>query len=124
MIAEERKDQHQPYTLKKYKNCVFFGRMNDGKKQEGVLHYFSGKCFEGRFRQDQKQYGLEIDDQELYLGDFKKGLRHGEGVLKTSQTLYVGSFTYGEFSTLAQPKEESGASSLFVNHPPESQGGI
>jgi hypothetical protein len=50
MIAEERKEQHQPYTLKKYKNCVFFGRMNEGKKQEGVLHYFSGKCFEGRFR--------------------------------------------------------------------------
>lgn len=43
-------EYHRPYTLKKYKNCVFFGKMTDGKKEEGILHYFSGKCFEGTFK--------------------------------------------------------------------------
>jgi len=47
--------------LKKYKNCIFFGKMVEGVKVEGILHYFGGKCFEGRFRDDQKDYGLEID---------------------------------------------------------------
>lgn len=68
---------HQPYTLKKYKNCVFFGHMSQNKKEEGILHYFNGKCFEGVFKEDQKEYGLEIDEGEMYLGTFKKGLRHG-----------------------------------------------
>jgi hypothetical protein len=35
--------------------------MADGQKEEGILHYFNGKCFEGRFKDDQKDYGLEID---------------------------------------------------------------
>ena len=52
---------HKPYTLKKYKNCVFFGHMTEGKKEKGILHYFNGKCFEGNFKDDQKLYGLEID---------------------------------------------------------------
>lgn len=46
-------DDHQyhiPFTLKKYKNCVFFGRMTDGKKDQGILHYFNGKCYEGKFK--------------------------------------------------------------------------
>jgi hypothetical protein len=55
LITEtETKEEHRPFTLKKYKNCVFFGKMNDGKKIEGVLHYFNGKCFEGKFKDDQK----------------------------------------------------------------------
>ena len=41
-------------ALKKYKNCVFFGHMNNGRKEEGILHYFNGKCFEGKFKEDQK----------------------------------------------------------------------
>ena len=46
LLNETTVDQHhRPYILKKYKNCVFFGRMTDGKKEEGILHYFSGKCF-------------------------------------------------------------------------------
>lgn len=115
-LQEQEVQVHRPYTLKKYKNCVFFGKMHDGKKEEGILHYFNGKTYEGRFRDDQKDYGLEIDDKELYLGEFKKGLRHGEGILKTAEALLVGRFTYGEFSTSSQPKEESGTASLFSNH--------
>jgi hypothetical protein len=41
---------------------VFFGHINNSKKEKGILHYFNGKCFEGTFKEDQKQYGLEIDD--------------------------------------------------------------
>ena len=116
LLQEQEAQVHRPYTLKKYKNCVFFGRMQDGKKEEGILHYFAGKCYEGRFRDDQKDFGLEIDDKELYLGEFKKGLRHGEGILKTAEALFVGRFTYGDFSTASQPKDESGTASLFSNH--------
>jgi hypothetical protein len=36
---------HRPFVLKKYKNCVFFGHIHDGKKSHGILHYFNGKCF-------------------------------------------------------------------------------
>ena len=33
-------------TLKKYKNCVYFGPMNNGKKDgAGVVYYYSGKIF-------------------------------------------------------------------------------
>jgi hypothetical protein len=36
--------------LKKYKNCVYFGPMNNGKKDgAGVVYYYSGKIFEGIF---------------------------------------------------------------------------
>lgn len=49
-IKEDEPQSNKPFTLKKYKNCVFFGRMSDGKKDEGVLHYFNGKCFEGKFK--------------------------------------------------------------------------
>ncbi len=49
-LQEDENEIHHPYTLKKYKNCVFFGRMLDGKKHEGILHYFNGKCFEGKFK--------------------------------------------------------------------------
>ena len=94
-LQEQETQVHRPYTLKKYKNCVFFGRMLDGKKEEGILYYFNGKCFEGRFRDDQKQYGLQIDEKQLYLGEFRKGLRQGEGILKTTEALHVGRFTYG-----------------------------
>jgi hypothetical protein len=31
-LQEQETQVHRPYTLKKYKNCVFFGRMVDGKK--------------------------------------------------------------------------------------------
>lgn len=44
-LHEQETQIHRPYTLKKYKNCVFFGRMIDGKKEEGILYYFNGKCF-------------------------------------------------------------------------------
>ncbi len=44
-LQEQETQVHRPYTLKKYKNCVFFGRMIDGKKEEGILYYFNGKCF-------------------------------------------------------------------------------
>lgn len=76
-LKEQEVQVHHPYTLKKYKNCVFFGRILDGKKHEGILHYFNGKCFEGKFKDDQKDYGLQIDEKELYLGNYRKGLRHG-----------------------------------------------
>lgn len=69
--------------------------MNQNKKEEGILHYFNGKCFEGFFKEDQKEFGLEIDEEEMYIGSFKKGLRHGEGILKTSEILSVGTFTQG-----------------------------
>lgn len=94
-LQEHQTQVHRPYTLKKYKNCVFFGKMVDAKKDEGILYYFNGKCFEGRFKDDQKEFGLEIDEKELYLGEFRKGLRHGEGILKTTESLFVGRFTYG-----------------------------
>ena len=32
--------------------------MHEGKKEKGILHYFSGKCFEGKFKDDQKEFGL------------------------------------------------------------------
>lgn len=103
ILLNETVDQyHRPYILKKYKNCVFFGRMTEGKKEEGILHYFSGKCFQGTFKEDQKHYGLEVDQKELYLGSFKKGLRHGEGILKTAEALMVGTFTYGQFTTVSK----------------------
>ena len=42
-------------TLKKFKNCVYFGTMNAGRKDGlGILHYYSGKIFEGVFYQDYK----------------------------------------------------------------------
>jgi hypothetical protein len=62
-LQEQEAQVHRPYTLKKYKNCVFFGRMIDGKKDEGILHYFNGRTFEGRFKDDQKEFGLEIDEK-------------------------------------------------------------
>lgn len=41
--------------MKKYKNCVYFGSMNNGKKDgAGVVYYYSGKIFEGTFENDQK----------------------------------------------------------------------
>jgi hypothetical protein len=58
---KENKDniRHQPLTLKKYKNCVYFGPTLNGKKEgEGVLHYFNGKFYEGTFIDDQKIHGL------------------------------------------------------------------
>ena len=117
VYTEEQVDRevHRPYMLKKYKNCIFFGRMEGGKKDEGTLHYFNGKCFEGKFKDDQKLFGLEIDDQELYLGQFRKGLRHGHGILKTSEALMAGTFTYGEFTTVQKPKEESGNTTMLFN---------
>ncbi len=50
----QEESMHRPFVLKKYKNCVFFGHINNGKKENGILHYFDGKCFEGRFQDDQK----------------------------------------------------------------------
>jgi hypothetical protein len=55
----------QTLTLKKYKNCVYFGHLSNGRKSgDGIIYYFSGKIFEGKFVNDQKVYGFEMEDDE------------------------------------------------------------
>lgn len=71
--------------LKKYKNCCYYGPVKDGKKHGfGYLHYFSGRFFEGLFENDQKIKGFEMDDSELYVGEYEKNQRQGQGILKTN----------------------------------------
>lgn len=99
-----------PIILKKYKNCVYYGPILNGKKHGfGYLHYFSGRFYEGLFEEDQKTEGFEMDDSELYLGHYKKNQRHGEGILKTNECMLAGYFTNGEFSAsnLSEQKEDS-----------------
>lgn len=38
-----------------------------------------------------------MDDSELYLGQYHKNQRHGEGILKTNDCLISGIFTEGQF---------------------------
>ena len=66
----------QAIGLKKYKNCVYFGGMNSGRKEgEGILVYYTGKRFEGVFSNDLKSRGVELDEGEVYFGDFMNGVR-------------------------------------------------
>ena len=56
-------------VLKKYKNCSYYGTVKDGKKHGfGYLHYYSGRFFEGIFLNDQKIFGFEMNEEEIYLG--------------------------------------------------------
>lgn len=59
----------QNIGLKKYKNCVYFGGINAGRKEgEGILVYYTGRRFEGIFTNDLKSRGVEIDEDEIYCG--------------------------------------------------------
>ncbi len=48
---------------------------------------------------DQKAYGFEMeeDGEEVYVGQFDKGLKHGVGVVKNGRELQWGEFREGEF---------------------------
>lgn len=87
-------------ALKKYKNCVYFGGIDNGKKEgSGVLAYFSKKKFEGIFVHDLKKKGLEIDEGEIYFGEFVNGVREGTGILKTQKEMSYGLFKNGYWAT-------------------------
>ena len=54
------------------------------------------------------------------MGEFRKGLRHGHGILKTSEALMAGTFTYGDFTTVQKPKEESGTGQMLFMPPQQA----
>ena len=107
-LALPNEEGSQTIILKKYKNCVYYGPIKNSKKHGfGYLHYFSGKFYEGLFEEDQKINGFEMDDSEIYVGKFHKNQRNGEGVLKTNDSLFAGTFTNGEFSLPKDDKLQS-----------------
>jgi len=90
----------QNIGLKKYKNCVYFGGMNAGRKEgEGILVYYNGKRFEGVFVNDLKSRGVELDEAEIYYGEFINGVREGLGLFRKESTVAFGRFKDGEWST-------------------------
>ena len=55
MSAEIITQQGLPVAIKKYKNCIYYGSINQNKKDGyGILVYFTGKIFEGKFSNDVK----------------------------------------------------------------------
>ena len=51
-----RKIDVRNFQIKKYKNGVYFGEIeNDAKQGKGVIFYFNGRSYEGNFNKDMKE---------------------------------------------------------------------
>lgn len=48
---------------------------------------------------DLKSRGVELEEKEIYFGDFINGIREGMGLLKGDSTVGYGRFKDGEWST-------------------------
>ncbi len=68
--------------LKKYKNCVFYGIIQNGLKNgKGIMIYFNTRLYEGDWLDDKKN-GKAIElypNGSKYEGCFVKGKREGKG---------------------------------------------
>lgn len=63
-----------------------------------MLIHFSGKIFEGEFKDDHKSEGVEIDQDFLYIGSFRLGLFSGNGFLRRDADIRCGVFRNGEWA--------------------------
>lgn len=67
-------------TIKKYKNCVYFGSLPTNNLYEGIIYYFDHKIYYGELTNGNKNgYGVEIDFNKAitFAGNFQNGKKNG-----------------------------------------------
>lgn len=71
-ISEGSKILPENFVIKKYRNGVYFGEVDDSERKNGygVIFYYNGRMYEGQFKNDMKSgRGLEnLPDGSLYSG--------------------------------------------------------
>jgi len=73
------------FRILQYKDAIYWGLVDSDtnlRNGKGVMVYESGWVYEGEFEQDVWEgHGYEkYDNQNIYIGYFKKGKAHGKGL--------------------------------------------
>lgn len=134
MVNQQMINSQPELALKKYRNCAYFGGIRENSKQGyGLLLYFGkgGTSFEGLFNNDEKVHGVEVRNDQIYIGRYVNGVKEDEGgLLLCKDRIYYGVFRKGlwvdqgivlDDKTLSFYSEEvdamkSSNDDLFVGH--------